>query len=249
MRSIIIMGMVYSLPATAQEYSPFSHLNVALRASTLGGGIELATPLNKHLKVRSGLDYFKYNVPYNNFSLSDDGGELYAAFGYVPDLRMKEEISFVHGHLLIDFHPVPKGIFHITAGAFVGTNRIHADGFLSDSNDDPAELKSGYEWPSIVTDGREIDFSEGKSKVDILSENTVKPYFGLGLGNAVTRHRIGFKFELGLLYQGDFSIEQNGQQIGTINGKGINNVDGFGEYIDLFKWWPVLGIQLTYRIF
>jgi hypothetical protein len=250
MKSLVIMTvMTCSLPVVGQDNAPFSHLNVALRASTVGGGLEFATPLGKLFDARAGFDYLTGNVPYSNFSLNDDNGNMYDAFGYVPDLRMKEKLNMVHGHLLADFHPVAKGIFHITAGVFIGTSNLNADGFLANSNNDPAELKGGYEWPKVIVDGREIDFDGGKSTADIYLGNAVKPYLGLGLGNAVTRGRVGFKFELGLLYQGDYSLKQGGQDIDTINEKGINDMKDADRYTKLLRWWPMLNLQLTYRIF
>jgi hypothetical protein len=250
MRSVIIaMTAVCSLPAAAQDSHPFSHLNAALRTSTLGVGLEFATPLSKHFEVRAGLDYLGYNVPYNSFSLNDENGNMQAAFGYIPDLRMKEKLSLTHGHLLADFHPVAGGVFHLTAGAFVGTSRIYADGFLADGDYRPAELRSGYDWPTVNADGYEIDFAGGTSKADVYLGNTIKPYFGLGVGNAVTRHRVGVKFELGMLYQGDFKIKQDGHQIDSINDRGINDVKDINRYLDLLKWWPMLSLQLTCRLF
>jgi hypothetical protein len=130
---------------------------------------------------------------------------LVPAFGYVPEYRAKRDIKLTHGHLLADIYPSSHGIFHFTAGAFIGTSRVRIQGLLVDANNNNAPatlLPDGY-WPVTDLDGYEIRTDGGRADLEMTIGGTVKPYVGIGLGRAVTRKRFGVKFEIGVLRQGD----------------------------------------------
>lgn len=238
--------------AQAQEYTPLSHLNVGLRVSTMGIGVEAATPLNKYFRARAGVDIMTFSTNYFNIELNDWSDDLRNSFGYVPDYRVKGKLGMFHGHLLADFHPMPTGIFHITAGVFLGSTKVTADGYLADSNDNESVLLPGEEWPHLELDGRVIDVTGGRAKVDLQLGLPVKPYVGIGIGRAVTNSRFGFKFELGVLYQGNYTLKQGGHKLDLADFDIDDNgdmMDDIHQYTDWLKLWPMVNFQLTYRIF
>lgn len=228
-----------------------SHLNVSLRFSTMGLGLELATPLNSYFKLRAGVNYMGYKREEAfNVSLDDPDGYFQEAIGYVPDFRTTADINFTNGHVLFDFHPVKKGIFHITAGAFVGKNKLTAKGFLADSDGNPSELLDpDGQWPTIDFDGHVIEPVNGKLDIALQLGQVVKPYFGFGLGRAISRSRVSFMFELGAIYQGNYSLTQNGKKIDTSGIEGSESFQDAKTYTQILKWWPMMNFQLTYRIF
>lgn len=230
------------------EGGPLSHINVALRLSTLGVGLEAATPINSYLKLRAGINYMGFKSSTFDISLDDPDNYLMEAFGEVPDYKMKGELNFTNGHVLVDFHPVKKGIFHITAGAFIGKNQLKAKGFLADLDGNPVELLDGREWPSIEFDGHELELDDANLDATLQLGSVIKPYFGLGLGRAISKSRVSFKFELGVIYQGDYSIKQNGKKIDIMD-TATENFEDIDTYTKWLKWWPMLNFQLTYRIF
>lgn len=232
----------------AQDQKAFSHFNIALRASTTGVGLEAATPLHKNFNARAGFNFIGFNTGYHNFDLDDNNNELYDAIGFIPNYRMKAKFNLAHGHLLADYHPLAKGIFHITAGVYLGSNKTKAKGFLSDENNNMVELQDGFEWPILDFDGHEINTEGGRIDLDLRLGNAIKPYLGFGLGHAVTQKRLGFKFELGVLYQGDYSLKQNGKKV-SFSDTEINNFQDVDKYTKWLKWWPMLNFQLTYNIF
>ncbi|GHU56980.1 hypothetical protein FACS189411_09160 [Bacteroidia bacterium] len=242
------LALLFPLFSQAQEYNPFSHVTVGLSASTLGVGLEAATPLSKNFNARAGIDYVGFNAGYVNFDLDDNSSALYDAIGYVPNYRAKIGFDQFHGHLLADFYPMTNGVFHLTAGVYLGSSKINVDGFLADQNDQPATLKPGFEWPSINLDGYDVPLTNGRANVGFLLRNAVKPYIGLGLGKFVTKHRLGFKFDFGAFYQGDYSVKQNGKKI-NLDDTELNNFEDIDQYTKWLKWWPVINFQLTYRIF
>ena len=79
--------------------------------------------------------------------------------------------------------------------------------------------------------------------------NTLKPYFGIGLGRTIPQNRVGFKFELGIVFQGKYALSSH-----NLNEAGHNWLNKMTEELDLpvsekaLNWWPMLNFSLTYRI-
>jgi len=226
----------------------FNHLNLSLRLNTLGFGLEAATPLNEQFVLRGGFDLFPISFGNHTYSLRKEFSQLEYAFGYIPQYRGKAKVNFFNGHVLADFYPIKTGIFHITAGVFIGSNKATLDGFLSDPNDNPAKLLPGYEWPVFEYGNHRIDLTGGNLDFDLKLGNVIKPYVGVGLGRAFSKNKFGFKVELGVMYQGDYTLKQNGSEFrfGDII---LSDGKDAEDYEKWLKWWPMLNFQLTYRIF
>ncbi|MDH6306175.1 hypothetical protein M2459_002889 [Parabacteroides sp. PF5-5] len=239
-----------SFSAIGQEYKPFSKLDASLRFSTMGLGLEAITPLSPNFRARAGVDYLGFNTSHYNISLEDNGGYLNKAFGYTPDYRAKFGLSMFHGHLLVDYHPMPTGIFYITAGVYAGSNKIDLDGFLSNpENDNMAVLLPGMEWPELDLDGHKIDVTNGYVEdLELKLGGAIKPYLGFGLGRTFGKSKFGYKVELGVLYQGDYSVKQSGVKIDE-DSTGLNDFEDIDKYTKWLKWWPMVNFQLTYNIF
>jgi len=214
----------------------------------MGVGLEAATPINDYFKLRAGIDYMGFKSSTFDISLDDPNDVLYTAFGEVPDYKMKGELSFINGHALVDFHPVKKGIFHLTAGFFIGKNQLKAKGFLAGEDGNPVQLRPGLEWPSIEFDGHKLELTDANLDATLQLGKVIKPYFGFGLGRAISKSRVSFKFEMGVIYQGDYSIKQNGKKVDIVK-TATENFEDIDTYTRLLKWWPMLNFQLTYRIF
>ena len=64
-----LVAFSIGVPAMAQtgteRVKPFSHLSVSLNAGTLGGGLQVAAPLNDYLGLRAGFSLLKFNYNYD----------------------------------------------------------------------------------------------------------------------------------------------------------------------------------------
>lgn len=225
-----------------------SHLNISAGVSTLGFTLEASTPINSSLKLRAGLDYFEFNSKKYDVDFDDQEGYLTEAFGYTPTYEMHGSLKAIHGHALVDYYPFKKGIFHLTAGFYLGSTKLKANGLLTDGNGNPAELKPGYEWPTIDFDGNELAVIDGKLDAELTLGQVIKPYVGIGLGRAVSKRRIGVKFELGVLYQGDYTLKQNGRTVASTSDLNAS-VEDAEKVTKWLKLWPMVNFQLNYRIF
>lgn len=240
----------------AQEaFWPFSHLGIGVKVSTLGYGFEAATPLSDLFIVRIGIHLTNgLGTGYINFPIPDDkddnGIYLSDRFGYVPDYRAKMGPDFTHGNLLLDFHP--QGIFHFTAGLFLGTSNFKLNGYLSDyrNNNKLAILNQSYEWPTIDIGGEKVDLTDGRSNIDLqIGSRNINPYFGVGVGRAVPKNnRLAFKFELGGLWMRGYTLTNNAQALDISMSEQELLRDLHHYLIKYAKVWPMLNLQLSFRL-
>lgn len=225
-----------------------SHLNVSAGVSTLGFTMEAATPISESLKLRAGFDFLNLNTSQYDFDIDDSEGTLHDAFGFTPTYETKGSLNMLHGHALVDYYPFRKGILHLTAGVYLGNSKIKAKGLLTDGDGNIVELKPGHEWPIIDFDGNQLDINNGRLDAELVLGQTIKPYFGIGLGRAVSKRRLGVKFEIGILYQGDYTLKQNGKKV--ISTSDINaSIEDTDKVTKWLKWWPMVNLQINYRIF
>jgi hypothetical protein len=246
--AIIVIATMGEPALYAQEMAPFSRMNLALRFSTMGVGLELATPLGLHIDVRAGADALPLSLDYRNYSLDNYADDLSPAFGYIPEYRAKEKIQMMHGHLLADIYPLARGIFHFTAGAFIGTSQVRIQGTMVDANNGLVALQPGYEWPVVNIDGYDIKTDDGRADLSLILGNTVKPYVGIGLGRAAAR-RFGVKFELGMLFQGGYTLKQNGRVLNLQNMDKAEDIGLVNDYAEWAKWWPMINLQFSFRLY
>lgn len=246
--SIAAVPATIEVPEKKSENTFLSHLSVGLRASTMGIGLQAATPINDYFKLRAGIDFVGFKTSTFDISLDDPDGVFDAAFGYTPDYKMKGELNFTNGNVLVDFHPT-NGIFHLTAGVFIGANKLKAKGFLADHDGNPAKLKEGVtEWPYLDFDGHRLTLDDANLDATLQLGKTIKPYFGLGVGRAIANKRVAFKFELGMIYQGNYSLKQNGKKLDVVS-NASESFEDIDDYTKWLKWWPMLNFQLSYKIF
>jgi hypothetical protein len=253
LRTIFLTCIIVTFSAFqtfAQEYvTPFSQFSVGLKASSLGYGLEVASPLSSKFVLRAGLNLTSgLKSDYINVALPDDDNDLYDAFGYVPDYRAKLGMNFTHANVLVDFHPA--GIFHITAGFYVGQSKFALQGYMADwnNNNEQAVLKPGYDWPSVDLGDQTLVLTDGRANLDLQLGGIVKPYFGLGVGRSIAKdNRLSFKFELGAIYLGAYTLKQDGKILDLSKSTNADVMDTH-DILKQIIAYPVINFQLSWRI-
>jgi hypothetical protein len=144
------------------------------------------------------------------------------------------DLKFANMNLLFDFYPVKSGIFCLTAGTYIGNNKISAHGIA----DEP------FVWNNQI-----INVVGGSFDTYLKMGNVFKPYAGIGLGRTISKSRVSFRFDLGVIYQGGYTIKNH------YNYKEYNGIIELDESSsdlpfsnDLLKWWPLLSFSISYRI-
>lgn len=253
----IILGIIpllFCILNLHSQVSPFSKLSVGLGASTYGGRIELSTPLTSFINLRGGFSLLPYTY---TTRISMDAEEYRNYIDYDPDLKITADLNFSHAHLLADFSPFKSNIFYLTAGLFYGSTKVTGQGILlNPSNDRPTveDLRDGgyvgSELPEIEIDD---DYAirpdhDGSVNGNILLGSGIKPYVGLGFGKTIPNSKIGFRFDLGAVYQGEADFTSPNMSKGDLNGL-VKSDASYQQYEPYTKWFPMLNFQISYRIF
>lgn len=170
------------------------------------------------------------------------------------------------GHVLVDFSPTKSGFgaFHITAGLYFGGRdiiRVHGDsnidrlqqsidGMIGDVNasfpgvGDKLDLNvTDMAFNALGDAGVHLN-ADGTANV-YARVNNVKPYLGVGWGNAIPRGRVGFRFDIGAMYMGRPNIVSPNADIDI---EGQINDDTLSDILDKVHFLPQISLSLTFRI-
>ncbi len=166
-------------PAASQMSSGASpgRIGIALRASTLGFGADVAVKVNDRLNVRGGFDLFKMT---RDFEDSDNN------ITYVGTLDFKS------GHAYLDWFPFGGG-FHISPGLVL-------------ANGNKVSLAALVPSTQTIDIGDTTYRSNPANPLRIGGQVTVpstRPALLIGWGNLVPRsRRFSVPFEIGVIFQG-----------------------------------------------
>jgi hypothetical protein len=234
--------MVFTVKA---QHEPFESWSAGINAGLYGGGIQGATSLSPNFTLRAGFDFFTYSKEdVAEFDVDVEyGGYEATATAELTNVK----VTFPNFKAMIDYYPMQNTIFCLTGGLYFGNNRATTNGLirnyreLSDQLGENPDLR----YEDIVITPNDDGTFFGKLGMG----NTVKPYLGIGLGRTIPRNRVGFKFELGMVYQGKYSLSSP-----NMNEAGNNWVNELINEMDLpisekaLNWWPMLNLSLAYRI-
>lgn len=251
------MLIVFVLTGRAQ--SAFYYWSFGVNGGTYGPGIQVATAISPNFYLRVGYDYFFYNfnepgelnieTNLNNYDIpqaEEFQNEEYSVIAELRDIKT----TFPNFKAMIDYYPFINGIFSITGGFYFGKNSISSNAIIHEYRE--MVENNGGELPELSLYGMTLTpNSDGSFDGRIETGRLFKPYIGIGLGRTIPLNRIGFKFELGMVYQGKYVFTSS--NISQKNKDIINDIIKY-EDVDLpfskelLNWWPILNFSLTYRI-
>ena len=206
---------------------PFQSWGVGIDIGTDGGGINVITNLSPHFIARAGFDYFGFSNKPDDMNLdveTDDGNDVSAKINTL-------KVNLSNAKLLVDYYPFRNGIFSLTGGLYVGQSKITMKGH--------ADQKFNLDDIVIQPD------ANGYFDASLVLGNSVKPYFGIGLGRTLAKKRIGFRFELGAIYQGHYKIKSDYMTSESVSE--ANNAIEDELPKSVLDFWPVLNFNLSYR--
>ncbi len=167
----------------AQKSGPrqigYSKVGIGVKLSTLGVGIEAATPITRSLNVRGGFNFFRISRGFTNDGISYDG-----------------QLHLQSGEAHLDWFPF--GGFHISPGLlFYNGNSVVAT----------ASVPGGQLF-SLGGTQYESDPSAPVTGAGNLDFVKVAPTLMIGVGNLIPRNgrHYSFLFEVGAAYQGSARV-------------------------------------------
>ena len=217
----VVTTLLYSTTyaQTPSEGGAFENFGASLKAGVMNGvGVDFSTSLHPNLKTRVGFNFLGYDAA----DVIDISGDEELEQG---------KLKFANANLLFDYYPMLNGVFHITAGAYIGSNKSVIEG-------------NGFD-PFSLNDYVVIPDSRGYFKGTVKFGGAVKPYLGLGVGRTIPNKTVGFKFELGVVYQGKLKVDSDYLNTSMTP----SDVDDVVEIPVLeSKFWPSATLSLVFRL-
>ncbi len=180
-------GLVRSIhvPSTRETSAirPFHTAAFAIKASTLGAGAELATPLSRDFNLRSGFNIVNFGYPF-----STDG------VTYNSQLRLRSSQT------TLDWFPTRHG-FHISSGILYTKNNISSIASV------PAGQNFSLGDQSYINSAGD----PVHGTMTAVYPHNVSPMLLIGFGNVLPRNGRHFSvpFEVGVAYTGAPVINVN----------------------------------------
>lgn len=232
-----LAAIVIALAANAQSLDIFNHLGIGASVGTTGISVNLATPVTSWLTLRAGADF----MPGINIKTDVEANYTDPTTGYqqYADIDLDCGIGRTQGNVIINFYPIPKAAFYVSAGLYFGGNKF-------------VKIKGHSAELEGMTDGT-IEVGDYNLPVDKngnvhggLKVKSVRPYLGLGWGRAIPRRLLAFNIDLGVQFQGKPEVYSETGDLHEIAGEVDND---FTKIIDNFKVYPVLSFRLSGKIF
>lgn len=243
-----------ALPAKAQnsddEYGIFDHLGAGISLGTDGIGIDVAAPITDMFAVRAGVSFLPKIKIKKNIKIDDNNPTV------ADNVDLQGKLNVFNGKLLADFYPFKSSSFHLTAGAFIGSDKLATITNTSMFIKDPSKYgKLGLKMGDyrITTD------KQGKIDADV-KVNSFKPYLGFGFGRAVPKNRISVSCDFGVQFWGKPALgaittdDWGDQHYHKFKSSDLDDRDDddLRDAVDILEKivvYPVLNIRLSGRIF
>lgn len=243
----------------AQERSFLSNVGVSVNAGLTGFGATVSTPLGKKFTARAGFGVLPFNYKYTMDELTVDLSSYNPDLGEYTvkqDVKLKAKVKVPAAHFLVDYNPFKDGLgaFHITAGLFAGGSSLFHVSGRTDLDAVRSELDRYEPGLGDMLNPADLNIEIGDVTVRLnengsadayVKVNSVRPYLGVGWGNAIPKRRVGFRFDIGAMYHGKPEVTSpnaDGDIMKTDEAKDFNKI------LSKVQFWPQLSFQLTFRL-
>lgn len=247
---MFVCAVIFSANAQfSSNAQPFSRFGAGVNAGTYGAGVWGATNLTDNFMLRVGFSHFGLNLS-QEWNETFDGFAIDAPNANVPELGVtigSPTLRMPHGKLIVDYFPWSNGIFSISFGTYIGAFDL---GF-SGSIDGYAALYSEHGSIALPIEGVNlVPRPDGTFDGTFRFGNIVKPYLGIGIGRTIPNNRVGFRFDLGVAYQGNIRLISDQANVDLTNlPSGIDDAVDFLDTVQRFtRFWPMMNFSLTIGI-
>lgn len=277
MRKIILVCVVFTLglghsfaekgdSLHCDSYGTFKHMGANLNVGTEGIGIGVGMPISNYFELSLGVNFMLGFKPYDYVNMQSDGvsipqmvdgntpllnasgQQIYRTYSK-KQLKLEGNTSRVTFDFKLNAYPFGlRNDLFVAAGISFGGAKIcdlegHSDAFANIYAENP--YYAGDVSVEVAKSYLAVDH-QGNTSGE-LRVKSVRPYFGLGYGRQVPRRRIGFRVEAGLQMMGRMNVYQNGQKLTVYDS--MKSDDGFTDWVDRWRVYPVFKLALTTRLF
>ncbi|WP_156152386.1 hypothetical protein [Flammeovirga sp. OC4] len=219
-----LLFMVFTFIGISTTYAQeddghLSKIAIGLSAGSQGGGLDVSKNVHPNFNIKLGFNYFKLDDFTQTLTFSGES------------MNTNINVDFTNVELLVEYMPFKSSSFKIVGGlAYLVGNNVQAVGEYADN----------------VTFGEVTLAPADIGTLEIKSEwSQVAPYFGIGVGRAVPKRRVGFGFDIGAYYAGSPKTTITGtrllEEMRTQQETLETNLSGY-------SWYPRLTLRLAVRI-
>lgn len=257
MRRVLVsmLAVALTLSASAQSFREnglFNHLSVGVTAGTPGWGIDVAMPVCEYVSLRAGFTSFPTIKVNTDLDLNYNGYNQIEGYNIPSSIEVEGKPGFTNGKLLADVFPFKSSSFHVTVGAYFGSSSIvkaynKEDGVLKGVADYNNSVSSQDQKIGVELGDYLLEPDDNGNVNAAIKTASFKPYVGLGFGRAVPRNRVGFMFEMGVMFWGSPKVYCNDVEL-TSEKLGADGGDVL-KYMSKVSIYPVLNFRLCGKIF
>ncbi len=239
--SLLFWGQI----AQAQkEYGICNSLAVGLNVSTIGIGVDVATPITKYVMLRGGVSFMPGIMINTDVDVEvNDPTGLRGA--YPARLAMEGSLKRTQGEVVASIYPFPRFPFFISAGAYWGGEKLMT---IQGHSDELKNYIALGNQAGIAIGDYVLPVDENGNVSGGLKVKAVRPYVGIGFGRVVPKKRLGFSGELGVQVHGTPEVYTDYGNLDQLISE-LELDDDFTKIIDKLTVYPVLKLRLTGRIF
>lgn len=304
-KSLITLAVAAATIFAAQaQKSPsmqaFKHVGIGVEAGLMGAGVQISYPVvTDHLVLSVGYNFgaFGQDLYSQDFSidrskaneavsrLNDEIERHNRKIGVTPieevspfdsDVNIKAGLQMGEfGKVLLEFYPVAKTNFHITAGVMFGDKSMFTIKGVADDrvqnlynrardaqeqlrregeigqNDDFVTEKLSFNVNKHTYSINQYDPQSNENvKAELNLEGTsVRPYLGLGWGRSIPMKRVGFQFEIGAWYHGNLKISSPNETTYNKDVQTNKTADDIMKTVKSLAIYPQMTFRLTGRLF
>ncbi len=264
MKRILTMAALSLMLATSGfaqfKREVFNHLGVNVGAGTEGIGVGVAAPLTNFLEFEAGVNFmpaFKLNGDLDlnvKGSVNIEGQQVEVP---VSTVTAHADFSRTTFHVKANVYPFGgNSKWFIAAGFSFGGSKIakvggHSDELQAFVSQYPDYKQAILDQVSVAISDYNLRLNDNCSINGDIRCNSFRPYVGLGFGRLVPKNRVGFRVELGCQFMGTLKVYQDNQRLdinkimSETSGKAKDDIS---KFIDNWKYYPVLKLQLVGRI-
>lgn len=230
----------------------FNHVGLNASVGTEGIGVGVAAPITDYLELGFGVNFMPTFTVKGDANIEFNIPAEYAAYAsYVPTkdkVRIKGDFARTTMDMKLSIYPFgDRSSFFVAGGFSFGGEKIAK---ISGNSELVSTLISmGMSPDEFSADLADYDIKFDKNG-DVSGDIRVKkfrPYVGLGFGRLVPQHRVSCRFEMGCQFMGKMKVYQNDKEVKIDK---LNDADDdLSKVIDKLKFYPVIKLTITGRIF
>lgn len=250
---VVCVAMLMGVNSASAEWwedidrGVFNHVGLNASVGTEGIGVGIAAPITDYLELGVGVNFMPSFKVKGDVDVDFDIPAGITLHGIPTSNKVKITGDFARTIMDAKLSVYPfgdKSSFFVAAGFSFGGEKIAKITGQSEFLKQHPEL---VDYATAELNDYNIKFEKDGSIAGDIRVKKFRPYVGLGFGRLVPKNRVSCRFEMGCQFMGKMKVYQNNNELNVTNGNDAD--DDLSKVIDKLKFYPVMKLTITGRIF